>query len=132
MNRPRRTLLAVLFGLSTLILPLAALAATGDQPARQDAYRAGQTLVLTDTVSGDAYLAGRDMTVTGAVAGSVYAVGSTLVVNGAVGGNVYAIAGSVEIHGNVSGHVYALGSDVHLGKDAAVSGNVFLAGTFSD
>ncbi len=129
MNQPRRTVLAAFMAITTLIVPLAALAASSDQPSRQDHYQAGQAITVGDSVTGDAYLAGREMVVNGAVAGSVYAAGSTLVINGTVGGNVYAIVGNIEIVGNVSGNVYAFGSDVHLRKDTTVAGNAFLAGS---
>lgn len=95
-------------------------------PAMAFVHRAGQTVVVSETLQDDVYLAGGTVTMTGAVDGDVAAAGGTLDLAGDVRGGVLAAGGTLTVGGAVGRSLRAAAGTVgigsHIESDAVLAG----------
>ncbi|MCA9388823.1 hypothetical protein KC644_03645 [Candidatus Berkelbacteria bacterium] len=91
-----------------------------------DAVAAGETISITKKVDGDVIAAGRLIEIgdKATVGHDVLAFGAEVVINGDVSGDLMVYAGQVTINGSVFGNVKIGASNLVLGDQAMVGGNI--------
>jgi hypothetical protein len=87
---------------------------------------AGESLVVTEDISGNYLAAGDRVEINANIDGDLYVTGGEVMVKGDVNGNVYASGGLITIDGYVAKSLFASGGDVSVRGD--VSRNLYVAG----
>jgi cytoskeletal protein CcmA (bactofilin family) len=91
----------------------------------EDLYAGAIAVRVVGEIDGDlvAFAAER-VVIEGVVTGSVTVVAPIVAVSGTVGGSLRAVSRTLEVTGSIAGDVVAVGSDLSLGPDSRVGGDV--------
>ena len=93
-----------------------------------DLYAAGGTVEVSGTVDGDVVAAGGSVTLSGPVSGSVLAGGGNVHVSGAVGRSLRAGAGTLRLGGRVATDALLAGGSVEVQREAEVGRDLLATG----
>lgn len=93
-----------------------------------DTFVAGDSVRVSQPVTGDLIAAGGELLLAGPVAGDQVAFGGKLRFDGTVSQDLYAGGGQVALEGNVARNARVAGGEVSLGPRARVAGNASFAG----
>lgn len=93
-----------------------------------DLYATGGTVEVTGTVNGDVVAAGGTLRLSGPATGSVLAAGGRIRIGGRVGRTVRAARGSVTVSGPVGTDAVVAGGSVEVERTAAVGRDLVAAG----
>lgn len=93
-----------------------------------DQYNAGQTTAIGEPVARDAFMAGYNVTLQAPVRGDAHIAGYSVSSDAPVTGDLYAAGFIVNVNKAVGADTTAFGNTVAIRADAAVAGNVRLAG----
>jgi cytoskeletal protein CcmA (bactofilin family) len=131
-----KRLAVLLAALWLLLVPLPVLAFTpraGDavvvtETITDDLYAAGGTVEISGTLDGDVAAVGGSITVSGPVSGSVLAGGGSVSISGAVGRNVRAGAGTLMLGGRVATDALLAGGKVSVQREAEIGRDLLATG----
>jgi hypothetical protein len=99
-----------------------------DVAANDDAYLAGETVVVARDVRGDLFVGGGDITINGNVSGDLVVMGGTVTVNGRVSDDVRVMGGTVTIVNSVGDDLFIGAGSVTIADAAVIRGDL-VAGT---
>ena len=90
-------------------------------------YAAASNLIIDGNVYGDLICAAKSLTVNGNIDGDVLCAASDITINGEVSGSIRTAGENLKFNQLVKRNIMALGSNIILGGDAKVGGDVLLA-----
>lgn len=93
-----------------------------------DTYMAGETIALSDSISGNANIAGGEVSLGSTVAGDVQIAGGNVFVSGSIRDNLRVLGGDVNISGRINGTVTVVAGQLHLEKAAVIGGGLLVTG----
>jgi len=87
-------------------------------------FRFGETVVISDDLTGDVYAAGGEVRIDGSVDGDLLVAGGQVIINGNVTQDLRVLGGSVIINGQVEKNVSILAGQVNFGPNSLVKGSL--------
>jgi cytoskeletal protein CcmA (bactofilin family) len=86
------------------------------------------TIEADEVIEDDAFLAGQDILVEGTIIGDLFATGETVTITGTVEGNVFVSAALVQISGMVDGTVLIGSYSAEIQPGAVITRNIYFGG----
>lgn len=99
-----------------------------EQLQNDDAYYAGESIILNAPVQGDLVIAGGNLTLNDSVVGDLTAAGGELFVNNFIADDARLAVGRVTIDSEVGDDLVVFGGEIILTKNAVIKGNLKCTG----
>jgi cytoskeletal protein CcmA (bactofilin family) len=119
-------------GLMLLAINVAAQQEQGDEVVQHsmgaDLFVAGDSVSVSEAVTGDLIAAGGDLSVSSSVGGDLVIAGGNINLTGPVSEGLYAAGGSIAVDADIARNARVAGGSVSLGPGSHVAGNATLAG----
>lgn len=91
-------------------------------------FRAGDSVVISDTYNGDLYAAGGNVQVIGTVDGDLLAAGGSILIDGTITQDLRIAGGNIVINGTIEKDVTVMGGNITFTPQSKVMGSVIVFG----
>lgn len=95
-------------------------------------FRFGETVIISEDLSGDTYVAGGIVRIEGTIDGDLLVAGGDVTINGDVTQDLRVLGGTIKLNGTVEQNLSVVGGEVFFGPYSKVNGSLVGGGGNSD